>query len=496
MNPAKAKKAAARRRPRRAPVSRAEKVLCVFLLVLIPAAAGAVYRKGQVYDPGLYALDPALVKATQRRDIPRAAPSADPGEETVGAFASPNPGVPAAPALPGAGVPGMPAGGQGPGLPPLLPLPPGTALPPGSPAGAPAAQVPSLGVFPASFGEPGWTPNGRVERFNPDNLYEKIDGKAEFYLKFGAASLQTLSYADQRTPGRFLDAFVYDMGDARNAFGIFANERPKSAQTASLGDQGYTADGSTFFTRGKYYVQVVASERGTAVQQASLKLGRALDAALGGAPAATPPAAAAARPTPAAAPKPHPAPAGAVANPTAKPSAAPPPARSQSAPDFASPAVMLSLFPAEGAVENSSEYLKQDAFGQEFLTDVYATRYHRDGKEYVLFLAKRPDAAGAKEWFGRYVGFLEQLGKLLQRHTEGGMEFGVGEVGGSFDVIFQVGPFFGGANGAPDRQVAQELCVRLIRSIGARAPGVAPPTAATMEHWPTPAPAGEMDDEG
>jgi len=31
----------------------------------------------------------------------------------------------------------------------------------------------------------GWSTDGKVQNFNKDNLYEHIDGAAEFYLSYG-----------------------------------------------------------------------------------------------------------------------------------------------------------------------------------------------------------------------------------------------------------------------------------------------------------------------
>ena len=45
------------------------------------------------------------------------------------------------------------------------------------------------------FGE-GFVPAGGIENYNSDNLYEKIDGKADLYLNNGFVSLQTRRFAE------------------------------------------------------------------------------------------------------------------------------------------------------------------------------------------------------------------------------------------------------------------------------------------------------------
>lgn len=469
-----------KRRLIRTRVSPAEQAICLVLLALIPAAAGGVYLKGQRFDRGLYELDPALVKATARRANAPAGASADPGEDAAGALAAlMAAGVPA-----GAGfaVPGVPPSAD-PGLPPALPGgPAATPAVPGTAAPATATSMTPTGAqggLPASFGDPAWTLSGAVERFRPDNLYEKINGKADQYLRNGVAGLTAASYTDRRDAKRFLDVYLYDMGNSRNAFGIFSGERPAAAATAKLGDQGYRVEASYFFTRGRYYVQVLASDRGKLLEEAGLKLARTLDALLGSTSPAAPP--------PAAPPEPPTKTAVAAAPPKRLSPQPVTPAPAAKEPDFDSPQVMLGLFPTEDAIPQSGEYQRQDALNLSFLAETYTTRYRVGENEYTLFLTKREGVTPARELLAKYGGFLEQLGTIHQRGEEGELHFLIGEMGGFFDIVFQAGPFFGGVNGAPERATGEALGLRLLRSLVKSAPKLLPESARTLEQWPTPA---------
>lgn len=478
----------------RAQVPPLEKAICVVLLLLIPLAAWAVYRKGQRYDPHLYSLDPALVRAIARRAPAPGAGSADPGEDSAGA--PPPVAAPGAPAaLPGGfAAPNVPPSGlvaPAPAL-PALPAPAGAAPGTGAPAPGLAAATPAS-LLPPSFGDPAWAASGPVQRFRPDNLYEKIDGRAEQYLHYDVAGLETVSYADRKDPTRFLDAFVYDMGKPANAFGIYSVERPQGAKPVPLGEQGYRADASCFFTRGRYYVQVVASGRGRAFEEASLKLARYLDGVLtsmtsgAGAQAAPAPAAPQGGPGKPPAAAPAGAPSGSAPAPKAPGSGTPKPAARAREPEgpVASPAAMFALFPKEDAVPNSSQYVMKDGLGLDFLTDVYTMRYRVRGTDYTLFLTRRKSETEARALVDKYVDFLLQFGKVVDRRAQGPITFLVGEVSGYTDAVFRAGPFFGGANGAPDAEGAKTLALRLLRSLargGARA-GV-PADAARIEQWP------------
>lgn len=507
-----------RRKPAREHVSRAEKAVCVLLLALIPAAAAGIYLKGQRYDPGLYSLDPSLVRATARR-IPSHAAGPDQGEDTAGAPPVAPTAPAAAPSAPGFAVPGVaPSGALTPPALPGLPLPglaptQVTATPTqasgGATAAAPAARGPLLA---ASFGDASWARSGAIQHFTAANLFEKINGRAEEYLQFGVVALDTVTYTDRREEGRFLDAFVYDMGKPANAFGIFSMERGRGAQPVALGEKGYRAGASCFFIRGRHYVQVVASDKGALLEEAGLKLARQLDAGL--APAAAPAQAAPAPPgvkPPSGAPSPaaaQPAPQATQPKPIAKSvaarpkPAAPATATERAAPDFSSPEALLALFPKEDAVADTGQFLAKDALGLDFLAAVATTRYKLGDAEYTLFLTRRESETEARALVDRYVEFLGQFGKLHDRRADGGITFLVGNVAGFYDAVFRAGPFFGGVNAASDRTAAAGLAVRLLHSVAEGVGDLVPRGARKLERWPgvpapaQPAPGAMTDEEG
>ena len=69
---------------------------------------------------------------------------------------------------------------------PLKPwIEPGTEL-------ALAAPGAALAPFPEALADTAWQPKGRVRGFGPDNLYEKINGEAEKFLKQGFVSMHYL----------------------------------------------------------------------------------------------------------------------------------------------------------------------------------------------------------------------------------------------------------------------------------------------------------------
>lgn len=123
----------------------------------------------------------------------------------------------------------------------------------------------------------GWRADGTAETFTAVTLYQKIDGRADEYLKHGARGLQFVSFTNDR---QFVDVFVYDMGTREQAGAMFAAERPPQPTVLVLGDEAYRADASAFFFAGRYYVQVVASEGGNEVADVGLTVARRVEAAI------------------------------------------------------------------------------------------------------------------------------------------------------------------------------------------------------------------------
>lgn len=95
--------------------------------------------------------------------------------------------------------------------------------------GSPAAD---LGLFPRGILDDGWRLDGRVEVFDPDTLYTKIDGAAEQYLAFG---FRRLYYATIARDDAFINLEIYDQGAVSGAIGIFAAQRDGTVTLERLG---------------------------------------------------------------------------------------------------------------------------------------------------------------------------------------------------------------------------------------------------------------------
>ncbi len=131
-------------------------------------------------------------------------------------------------------------------------------------AAVPEPQKAIAAMLPLSDLPPGWTPGKSgtkyIESFSADNLYEKIDGRAESFLQYGVKGMAYTFYHPTGDPSNELQVYVFEMADSLKALGKYGSEKPDEAKVIPVGDEGYTAAGSTLFYAGKYYTQIVSTQ--------------------------------------------------------------------------------------------------------------------------------------------------------------------------------------------------------------------------------------------
>lgn len=253
---------------------------------------------------------------------------------------------------------------------------------------------------------PGWDAPDNVRVFNPTNLWEKIDGRADLYLAYNVATLTFGTYRSDK--GMSLDVYWYDMTEADNAFGIYQSEYGGHAQAVDVGRQGYTAGGGVFFWKGAHYVRVEAAQESPGLSVAAQAVAAALAAAI---------------------------------------------------PDDGKPLWADAVLPQENRLPDSFEYHASDAFGLDFLSAVFSADYQTGGQGYTLFVHRAVDPQAAAETLAEYVRFFEEYGKVLDHDSATGTGLLIGESGGVIDAVFVSGQYLGGANGVEDLELARRQAV-------------------------------------
>lgn len=260
-----------------------------------------------------------------------------------------------------------------------------------------------------------------IRRFNADTLYEKIDGKAQLYLSYNFAELLFTTYTAGASS---IDVYVYDMSQADNAFGIYKAEEGENAEAVEVGRGGYASGASIFFWKGKHYVNILAGGEEGHGESASPSGSRELAMKLAGAIAAQ-------------------------------------------LPDAGQNLWAEQILPQADRTAGSFEFRKSDAFGLDFLKDVFSAQYKVGGKDLTLFVLRQPSQEKAEEILKQYEAFAGKYGKILGREDVAGAKVLLIESSGTYDVVFLKDKYFGGATAADDRDLAKSVVTKWAQDLGA-----------------------------
>jgi hypothetical protein len=114
------------------------------------------------------------------------------------------------------------------------------------------------------------------------------------------------------------------------------------------------------------------------------------------------------------------------------------------------------MLPSADRVAGSFDYHASDAFGLDFLSEVYTAEYESGGQRYRGFIHQEADAAAARDIFRQYVAFFDSYGRVIAQEGETGQEFAVGESGGVVDAVFVWDRYVAGVNDTDDAELASQ----------------------------------------
>jgi hypothetical protein len=139
---------------------------------------------------------------------------------------------------------------------PLADRGPGSLVP--GAVASPASDASERGPLPTDLAA-GAFHEGKIGAYTPDNLYVKIDGRAEYYLGFGLKSMHSVTL--ENASGASVEIELYDLGASRNALGCYNGERAPGAESTVESGSTFRFDrNAAFLTRGPYYARFVGSD--------------------------------------------------------------------------------------------------------------------------------------------------------------------------------------------------------------------------------------------
>ncbi|MBF0176521.1 MAG: hypothetical protein HQL63_06700 [Magnetococcales bacterium] len=128
-------------------------------------------------------------------------------------------------------------------------------------------------MFPDSLGP--LKKMGSVREYTRENLYEYINGHADFFIGAGFRHLTVGEYGPSgaRQPSLVVD--LYDMGKPMFAFGVLMEQKSSQSQTVHVGEMAFVADRTLSLIKGPYYVRLAAfSDEGSLQETAALLAGK------------------------------------------------------------------------------------------------------------------------------------------------------------------------------------------------------------------------------
>ena len=133
-----------------------------------------------------------------------------------------------------------------------------------------AADFPNIKAF---------KPESEVMSYEPENLYEYIDGAADAYLAYGFQFLITHDFSYQ---GLKFSVNIYDMGSRLNAFGMYKTECPQDCNRLKIGVEAVVSPPhQCLLLKDSYYVKVNVFE-GEFTKKTGEAVLKAIDSALEG----------------------------------------------------------------------------------------------------------------------------------------------------------------------------------------------------------------------
>ncbi|MEW6359928.1 MAG: DUF6599 family protein [Planctomycetota bacterium] len=226
-------------------------------------------------------------------------------------------------------------------------------------------------LLPAAGQVEGWARADEPRVFEPENLFEYINGAAETYLDYGFVICATAEF--RPTDGRKIavNIDIYDMAAIDNAFGIYSNGAFADANYVDLGTEGYLTESSADFFKDRYYVKATGYGKPKDVQQPVLALAKAV-----------------------------------AANIKAEPK----------------PPSGVAFMPEEKRVPKTLKYFRGNALGQSFLKDAFQATYQLgDGdlnSQPQLLVARLESPEKAVEALTRFKAFLAEAGKIASEGAD------------------------------------------------------------------------------
>ncbi|MDR3268241.1 MAG: hypothetical protein LBT83_04150 [Tannerella sp.] len=199
---------------------------------------------------------------------------------------------------------------------------------------------------------PGWDLPQEAEIFNPDNLFDRINGAAPLYIENNFREMTSLEY---KKGDDYITIQAYRHATPEDAFGMYTSERSPELTHFSIGGEAQGDAGHLYFFVGKMYVKMWGNRDG--FEEILHAIGKGLAAGI-------------------------------------DPSTDYPP--------------IVKSFPSKGKIPYTEAYITSGYIGHEFLRSVYVAKYEYAGQSFQLFVLDAKSKEGVKQVLTDYFTFTGQ----------------------------------------------------------------------------------------
>jgi hypothetical protein len=262
---------------------------------------------------------------------------------------------------------------------------------------------------------PGLEPLNSPEVFDPDNLYEKINGQAELYLSAGFVRLKSQWFAEAKNSDSMFEVYIYHMGNGINAFSVYSVQRRGDTRKVDLAQFAYQTESSLYLVHGPYYLEIIAATFSENILSKMTSLAQNF-----------------------------------IKNTHVD----------------TKPIKGLGFFPKANLDPDSIALIAKNAFGFDGLDRVFIATYNIDGSKVTAFISKRKTPQEAKD-----------LAIDFHKHfvTFGGKDIKPGiavkdikmiEIMDTFDIMFALNSYLAGVHEASTKAQAEEVAKALAQTLG------------------------------
>ena len=199
----------------------------------------------------------------------------------------------------------------------------------------------------------GWSISDKVEIFNPDNLFDRINGADPLFIENNFREMTAMEY----TKGNeYITIQAYRHATKEDAFGMYASERSTDLKHFSVGGEAQGNGSSFYFFAGNIYVKMSANSSDDleqTLQSIAEGFAKKIDSEAG-------------YPT------------------------------------------IIKAFPEEGKISYTETYITSNYIGHDFLNKVFTVQYKESDSKFQAFVINSETKESARDILNKYFTFTKQ----------------------------------------------------------------------------------------